>query len=210
MNILFFGDSNTFGTNPTGGPRHSRDVRFTGVLQKELGDDFYIIEEGLGGRTTVFEDYVDEGKSGISYIAPCMKSHKPIDILVIMLGTNDVKERFSANAVSITMGLERLVKKACSIDGVFADKKNILIVSPCVIKEGSFECSPQRGHGCEEKSREILPLYEDLANRLGLFYMSASDYAEASDIDKVHLDANAHRKLADAFKAKILEIKATL
>ncbi|MFI3225832.1 MAG: SGNH/GDSL hydrolase family protein [Clostridia bacterium] len=209
MNILFFGDSNTFGTDPAGGPRHSRDVRFTGILQKELGDNYYIIEEGLGGRTTVFDDPTEEGRCGFDYIVPCLRSHKPIDLLVIMLGTNDVKERFGANAALITVGMERLIKKVFCVDGVFRDKQNILLICPCAVKEGVVNVTPNRGLGSEERSRELIPLYRDLAKKLNIPYMVADDYAEASDIDKVHLDAKSHHALATAIKEKILEIEET-
>lgn len=206
MNILFFGDSNTHGSNPAGGARHSRDVRFTGLVQKELGANYYIIEEGLGGRTTVFDDPTSEGRCGIDYIVPCLKSHKPIDLLVIMLGTNDTKAIFSANAHSINMGMQRLVQKVFGVSDCFRDKCNILLVSPCIIKDGVANL----GEDSPQKSKDIIPLFEQTAKNMGLYYMAASDFAQASDKDKLHLDADAHRKLAVAFKSKILEIEKTL
>ena len=84
----------------------------TCLLQKSLGEDYLILEEGLSGRTTSFRDPVFEGLSGLDYLYPCLMSHEPVDLLVIMLGTNDTKERFSAGAPAIGLGMIRLVKKA--------------------------------------------------------------------------------------------------
>ena len=86
--------------------------RWTKLLQKNLGDDYYIIEEGLSGRTTSFEDPVFEGLCGLNVIYPCMMSHEPLDLVIIMLGTNDTKDRFNANSFIIGKGLERLPGEA--------------------------------------------------------------------------------------------------
>lgn len=210
MNILCFGDSNTHGHNPKTGKRHARDVRFTGILQKELGDEFYIIEEGLGGRTTFCEDTLREGMCALDYIVPCMLTHTPLDLVVVMLGTNDTKERFGANAEVICRGMKRLLKKMLNVEDCFRDKQNILLVSPPIIKDNVRSVNEAMGSGCEEKSQKTVALFEKLAEEMGIFYLSASDYAEFSDIDKMHLDAEGHRNLADALKVKILEIKEVI
>ncbi|MFI3142072.1 MAG: GDSL-type esterase/lipase family protein [Clostridia bacterium] len=210
MNILFFGDSNTHGSNPVEGGRHGRDSRFTGILQKELGENYYIIEEGLGGRTAVFEDPLAEGRCGIDYISPCLNTHKPLDLIVVMLGTNDTKPIFNANARCINIGIQRLLKCILHHGDAFRDKCNILLVSPCVIKPGASERIKTMDDDCTKKSEELIPLLENTAEEMGLYYMAASDFAEVSDEDKVHLDAAGHRKLADAFKVKILEIESLI
>ena len=104
-NILCFGDSNTHGYNSRTGGRFGVKERWTRLLQKKLGDDYYIIEEGLSGRTTSFEDPVFEGLNGLSVIYPCMMSHEPLDLVMIMLGTNDTKDRFGANGFIIAKGM---------------------------------------------------------------------------------------------------------
>ena len=91
--ILCYGDSNTFGTDPIHGGRHPDDVRWTGVLQKLLGSDYRVIEEGCGGRTTVFEDEISYGRNGLKMLIPIIASHNPLDLIVVMLGTNDLKKR---------------------------------------------------------------------------------------------------------------------
>ena len=107
MNILCFGDSNTHGYNPKDTTRFEKNIRWTGILQNLLGEKDYVIEEGLSGRTTVFEDPINEGLCGLNYIVPCLMTHEPVDLLIIMLGTNDTKERFGANADVISLGLTR-------------------------------------------------------------------------------------------------------
>ena len=107
-NILCFGDSNTHGYNSKTGGRFTVEERWTKLLQRKLGDDYYVIEEGLSGRTTSFDDPVFEGLSGLNAIYPCMMTHEPLDLVIIMLGTNDTKDRFNANGFIIGKGLERL------------------------------------------------------------------------------------------------------
>lgn len=93
--ILCYGDSNTYGLMPDSPDRYPRDVRWTGILQKKLGEDYYVIEEGLSGRTTLWDDPIEEHKNGKKYLLPCLDSHKPVDLVILMLGTNDLKTRFS-------------------------------------------------------------------------------------------------------------------
>ena len=96
--IVCFGDSNTHGYCAMNDGRFDENERWTCLLQKELGEDYLILEEGLSGRTTCFNDPLFEGLSGLDYIYPCLMSHEPVDLLIIMLGTNDTKERFGASS----------------------------------------------------------------------------------------------------------------
>ena len=114
--IVCLGDSNTHGYSPDAPLfRFNEEERWTCLLQQSLGPDYLVLEEGLPGRTTVFEDPVEEGMPALPYLYPCLKSHAPVDLLIIMLGTNDTKERLSANACAIGKGLTRLVRKAQEI-----------------------------------------------------------------------------------------------
>ena len=121
--IVCLGDSNTHGycadPQDCADPelfRFNEDERWTKLLEKELGDGYLVAEEGLSGRTTVFQDPLYEGLDALSYLWPCLKSHEPVSLLAIMLGTNDCKERFNVNAFAIGMGMRRLVRKAQTID----------------------------------------------------------------------------------------------
>ena len=116
--IVCFGDSNTHGycADPKdcadGGIRYNESERWTCLLGERLGPDTLVLEEGLSGRTTVFSDPLHECMSGLDAIYSVLMSHEPVDLLIIMLGTNDTKERFSANAACIGIGMERLIMKA--------------------------------------------------------------------------------------------------
>jgi len=112
MNILCFGDSNTYGYRPDGSGRFDADTRWTGLLQKKLGTNDRIIEEGLCGRTTVFSDELREGRRGLDTIGILLESHAPVDLLILMLGTNDCKTRYNASAGTIAKGLEQVITKA--------------------------------------------------------------------------------------------------
>ena len=106
--ILCYGDSNTYGLKSDLVSRYPRNVRWTGILQEKLGSEYYVIEEGLGGRTTVWDDPVEDYKNGKKYLLPCLDSHKPLDLVIIMLGTNDLKSRFSVTPFDIGASMENL------------------------------------------------------------------------------------------------------
>ena len=93
--VLCYGDSNTWGYIGGTGERFAPEVRWPGVLQAALGGAYRVIEEGLNGRTTVFDDSIEEGRNGETYLRPCLQTHAPIDLVILMLGTNDLKRRFS-------------------------------------------------------------------------------------------------------------------
>lgn len=114
--ILCYGDSNTWGYSPATQDRYGRDERWTGVLRNEIGEGYLVIEKGLGGRTTVWDDPVEgRHKNGETYLLPCLESHQPIDLVIILLGTNDLKRRFCVGAFDIAQGaggLVRIVQKS--------------------------------------------------------------------------------------------------
>ncbi|MEG0321236.1 MAG: GDSL-type esterase/lipase family protein, partial [Oscillospiraceae bacterium] len=124
--IVCLGDSNTHGYCADPADCQDGGLRFHELLQKALGEEYLVLEEGLSGRTTVFRDPLNEGMSGLDYLYPCLKSHEPIALLIIMLGTNDTKERFGASATVIANGMKRLVLKAQSVDCWGGKAPNIL------------------------------------------------------------------------------------
>src|SRR5215217_6037211 len=99
--IVCYGDSNTWGSDPVTRGRFAPDVRWTGVLLQELGAGYRVIEEGLGGRTTIVDDPISPFRNGRDYLIPCLESHRPFDLVTIMLGTNDLKHRFNGSASDI-------------------------------------------------------------------------------------------------------------
>jgi len=202
--ILCFGDSNTYGEKASGG-RFARDERWTGILQELLGEDYYIIEEGLGGRTTLFDDEIEEYKNGKKYLIPCLNSHKPLDLVILMLGTNDLKNRFALSPLDIEFAMENLVKTIKSTDCFYNQKsKEILIISPIAI--GKLTLLKDILMGAVEKSKELPVHYERLCIRENIHFMNAGDFAKPDEQDGIHLDSLGHRNLANAIAAKIKSI----
>lgn len=208
--IVCFGDSNTYGYDSSTHGRFPITQRWTGLLEEMLGKGYLVREEGLPGRTTVFDDPLFEGLSGFSYIYPCLNSHAPIDLLIIMLGTNDVKERFAATPENIAKGLERLVTKAIQTTDAWRNKPNILLIAPPPIEAGyeTSEVAGEMGAHCIEKSKALAPLYEKVANCLGLHFLDAASIKgmHMYPYDYMHLSPESHRLLAEKIAKMIPEI----
>lgn len=213
--IVCLGDSNTHGycADPTdcadGGIRFNESERWTKVLQQKLGEEYLVIEEGLSGRTTVFEDPLHEGMAAIDYIYPLLKSHENVDLLIIMLGTNDTKERFGANAACIGIGMARLVKKAQSTDCWGEGFPNILVVAPPAILDGmnDSDVAGAMGAGCVEKSRALAQEYALLCKNLQVHFMDAEG-CTFNQIDFMHLTKEGHAMLAEKLAKRIPELLA--
>ena len=205
--IVCFGDSNTHGYNSKTGGRFSENERWTKLLDKYLGEEYDIAEEGLEGRTACFEDPLFEGLCGYNYIYPCIMTHKPIDLLIIMLGTNDVKERFSATPENIAKAMERLIQKVLNTPEAFRNKPNILLMCPPAINSGYEETYVygEMGDNCVEKSRALAPLYKQVAKLKGIHFIDAGsiDGVDMYPYDHMHLSLDAHNNLAK-YLAKVI------
>lgn len=206
--IVCFGDSNTHGYCAANGGRFDEKQRWTCLLQKELGPDYLVLEEGLSGRTTCYPDPLHEALSGIDYIYPCLMSHEPVDLLIIMLGTNDTKERFSSSPACIALSLKRLIAKAIATTDCWRNgTPNILVVTPQNIgrKYAQTEVAATMGKGCAEKSEGLAVEYEKIALLMGCAYLDANQVLTAppNDVDYMHLTEEGHRQLADALAQRI-------
>jgi len=189
---LCYGDSNTFGSVPmtrwADNRRFPPAGRWPNVMAAALGDGWRVIAEGLPGRTTVHPDPIEgEHKSGLPYLRPCLESHRPIDLVVLMLGTNDFKRRFSLEAEDVAWGVERLVGEMRGLD-VFAGKTpRILIVCPPPIDViGIFKTTFE---GADRRSRQLAPLLREVAVSAGAGFLDAGEIISSSPIDGIHLDA---------------------
>ena len=205
--IVCLGDSNTHGycADPgdcaDGGIRFNEQERWTRLLQQGLGEEYLVIEEGLSGRTTCFEDPIHEGLSALSYVTPCLKSHEAVDLLIIMLGTNDTKDRFYASAACIGIGLSRLVKKAMATECWGDRKPNILVICPPPIGEGMLQSpvADTMGTGCVEKSRQLAQYYRQQCELLSCHFLDAGSIpCEFNQIDYMHLTRQGHASLTKA------------
>ena len=204
--IICLGDSNTHGycADPSdcadGGIRFNENERWTRLLQKKLGEEYLVIEEGLSGRTTCFDDPIHEGLNALHYIYPCLKSHEDVDLLIIMLGTNDTKDRFYASAACIAIGMARLVKKAMATECWGGKKPNILVVAPPPIGEGMLTSpvAATMGSLCVKKSEELAHYYKEQCDLIGCHFLDAGALGcEFNQIDFMHLTQNGHATLAE-------------
>ena len=203
--VLCYGDSNTWGADPGTGGRFAPDVRWPGVLARELGDGFRVVEEGLNGRTTVRDDPI-EGvhKNGRTYLRACLESHKPIDLMTIMLGTNDLKERFGASASDIAQGAASLAEEALTSGcGPEGGAPVVLLISPPPV--GKLTDMAEMFEGAEEKSACFAGHYGRFAEQYGCGFLDAGAMVVSSDVDGIHLGADEHRKLGEAVAKRVGE-----
>ena len=205
-NIMCFGDSNTYGFIAGNGGRYDEHTRWTRLLQRRLGENYYVIEEGLNGRTTVFDDPDKKFLNGSEYLEMCIATHRPLDLVILMLGTNDTKERYQAGPAEIARGLEKLIRMLRD-PGIYHN--HVLIISPIHINESiltSEYCDSYHGLEGMEKSKQLAGEYARLAKEYNCFFLDAADYAAADDKDAIHLDAKGHAALAEAIYHKLKEI----
>lgn len=201
--ILCFGDSNTWGYDVKTDSRFPASIRWTCQLQALL-PEYQILEEGLCGRTTVFADPLNEGMRGIDYLKPCLCTHSPLHALLLALGTNDCKERFSATAKNIADGMQRLIQAAKQA-AVWTDQPNILVIAPPPMpKELSLGCFSGEMGDCSEKSYLLAKYYQAAALREGCQFLDLNGIAEMSQLDHMHYTAASMPKIAAAI-AKIIK-----
>lgn len=207
--VLCFGDSNTHGQVPGGTPldRFAWTARWPGVLQAKLGDGWHVIEEGLSGRTTIRDDPVEgEFKNGRRYLTPCMQSHAPLDLIIIMLGTNDLKRRFSQPPSEVAMGIGCLVydiKELCP--GPLGKVPEIMIVSPPPMLDDLKEWS-SIFDGAQAKSKELALAFEVMADSLEVHFFDAGSVCACDPADGFHLCAQANEALGVALAEEIQSI----
>jgi len=195
--ILCFGDSNTWGyvPGPLGNPqRYQPSQRWPGVLQASLGGRFHIIEEALNARTTVLDDPTKVGKNGLLYIRPCLDSHAPLDLVVLMLGTNDLKHRFGMSAAdvagNVAMLLAAIQQSGAGPGGAIP---RILLMAPPRI--GPLTGFADLFEGAEEKAQHLARYYRALAVQNRTDFVDAAEVVQVSPVDGVHLDAAGHARL---------------
>jgi lysophospholipase L1-like esterase len=203
--VLCYGDSNTWGYDPASGERFPEDVRWPGVLARELGDEFRVIEEGLNARTTVRDDPVEEYKNGKDYFRPCLESHRPLDLVIVALGVNDLKARFFASASDVADGAGVLVaiaqRNGAGPDG---SPPTVLLVAPPTV--GRLTELAEMFAGAEEKSRGFARQYRRVAQKHGCELLDAGELVRSSDLDGIHLEVGEHRKLGEAVAARVREM----
>ena len=214
-NILCFGDSNTHGYAAAADdagkvPRFDRFTRWTGVAQRALGDDWYVIEEGLNGRTTSLPDngHLESERCGTFALPIALESHAPLDAVVIMLGTNDAKRRYRLEAADIARGARTLVRQVKRFPWTASEPcPRILLVAPIELSPdvalnymGDFDA-----HSVEV-SKRFAACYEEVARVEGIDFLNAAAVARPADVDFIHLDEKGHKALGLAIAAKLQEM----
>lgn len=206
--VLCFGNSNTWGAVPVPDwesiARFPPEQRWTGVLQARLGSAWQVIAEGLPARTTVLDDPVDGPHfSGLTYLRPCLLSHTPLDSIVLMLGTNDLKRRFNLVAEDVAVGIDRLLKEIKHSETLLGGMGHVLVVCPPPLKvAGVFATMFEGG---DVKSLTLAPYLQEIAAAHGAKFLDAGQIIVSSDIDGIHFDRDQHRKLGEAVAAVVSE-----
>ena len=207
--ILCYGDSNTHGTAPMSDldddRRFGPTERWAGVMRGILGADWHVVEEGLPGRTTVLDDPI-EGiyKNGLTYLAPCLESHRPIDVITIALGTNDLKARFGMPASDIAAGAGILVETVAAVLGRFGQSAKVLLIAPPPILE--VGCLADMFAGGAAKSQAFALHHAAVAKRFGAAFLDAGALIASSKVDGIHFDQPAHQALGKAVAATVRQL----
>ena len=207
--ILCFGDSNTWGYSPQDGSRFPPNVRWTGTLQKTLGADYNIIEEGLNGRTTFINEEGEDARpfrSGSDVFSMILESHRPLDLVTIMLGTNDLKLEFNLSVEEIAQGVKELCEIVLSSEYLIDNPPKLLLISPIHIGSTIQPDQEEFFEQAREKSYRFAEHYQRVAEELGIHFLDAAKIVSPSEGEGVHWDADQHIKFGKVLAQKATEI----
>jgi lysophospholipase L1-like esterase len=197
--ILCFGDSNTWGAPPGDEERFPRSVRWPGVLQDLLGADYHVIEEGLNGRTATLEHPWIDGRSGRAYLLPCCRSHAPLDLVIVYLGTNDLDDRYNLSASDVAEACASLVRVVQAAEcGHQQGAPAVLLVCPPPIYATGPEAADYETMAA--KSRTLGERFADAAEAVGAKLLDLDGVVRYAEEDPIHLDADGHRARAEALE----------
>ncbi len=212
--VLCFGDSNTYGYDGLNyGIRFPRDIRWPGVMQTVLGEKYLVIEEGLSGRTIFMDDNVTGRMSGMSYLEPCLDSHRPLNLVIIMLGTNDLKDRFLLTSGEIGRGMQRMIETAKNPKfGMHNEPAEVLIVAPVEGREVApnpawpFPSSVTSDYIA--RNQELAKALEWTAKFMGVHFASICDDERfpCNDLDGIHLTSEGHLAVAHYLAGQVKQI----
>ena len=209
-NILCFGDSNTWGAKPLTVfgeiHRYPFEQRWTTHLQQNLGADYYVVAEGLNNRTTAFDDEIEgRHKNGQRHFLACVESHMPLDLVVIMLGTNDLKSRFGKSGWDIACGAASLLDILANPPKPFVggSPKRLLMAPPQL---GKLDLLAENFTGGSEKSAAFSDSYKKVAELRKCDFLDAGEFIRTSDVDGVHFDEDQLPVLGQAVADKVRKI----
>ncbi len=198
IKILCYGDSNTWGQIPLGLGRYPADVRWTGLLQQKLGEKFEVIEEGLSGRNTRFDYPEGEGKNGLEYLLPCLETQNPIDVVIVFLGTNNLKENLNQTPAQIADSIRQLI--LIMKDKAWNQQKTapkILLISPAIVDETVLTTQLEY-RGAKAKSAALAAEYMKIATAENCPLLDLALLVQPSKKDGLHFEPEAHQVVAEA------------
>lgn len=198
--VLCYGDSLTWGYDAEGPFRHPLRDRWPSVLQAELGDAAHVVAEGLNGRTTAFDDHLaGADRNGARLLPTILTSHAPLDLVIVMLGSNDMKPWIHGNALASKQGMQRLIDIIRGHDYPLGGlPPEILLVSPPAVTRTANAEFKEMFAGGEETSRRLAAHYAALADEAGCGFFDAGSVASTTPLDGVHMDAENTRNLGRA------------
>ncbi len=203
--VLCYGDSLTWGYDADTIGRHAYKDRWPSALQAALGNDVRIIAEGLNGRTTAFDDHLaDCDRNGARILPTILQSHAPLDLVILLLGTNDMKPVVAGSAFAACQGIARLVRLIRNHAWPFEfDGPDILIVAPPKVRETANVPFAASFVGAIEESAKLPTLYRDLADELGCGFFDGNSVAKTTPVDGIHLDADNTRALGRGMESTV-------
>ncbi|MDR1736712.1 MAG: GDSL-type esterase/lipase family protein [Oscillospiraceae bacterium] len=215
--VLCYGDSNTWGCIPRWeesalpSERYDAETRWPKSAQKILGAGFHMIGEGLNGRTTVYDRAGAAYKNGLTHLTPCLISHRPLDLVILLLGTNDLFLEIQPPLARLGDGIRKLAQTVtdCPSCGRDGNAPKILIISPAAIKQPLGRAGRYAEFGGEtggRLSRAFGDVYEAAALETGCFFLRGADFASPSDADGIHWTAESHLALGAAVAEKLCGI----
>lgn len=194
--ILCYGDSLTWGRIPNGG-RYPKHLCWPTLLNDLLGHQHQVINFGLPGRTTIWNDPFLEGRNGLSYLQAALETFGPVDILILMLGTNDLKRHFHVGAYEAAKGVEKLIEKSRMPNDNGFPAPTLVIVAPPNILSPTGSVA-ESFDGAIEKSQHFHQYYQDIASKNQCIFLNAAGVLQPSEVDGVHLDTQGNEHLANA------------
>jgi lysophospholipase L1-like esterase len=202
--ILCYGDSNTWGCIPEEGEgpaqRFGPDVRWPRVLQSDLGEGYDVVEEGLNGRTTIWDDPDEPYRNGKDFLLPSLLTHHPLDLVIVLLGTNDLTRAVTAHEIAEGAGelVDEIARTECGRDG---SPPQVLLVCPPPVGR-----VPDEFRSAAEKSRELAPHFAEVAEARSCGFLDAGAHITSSDVDGIHLEAEQHQRLGHVVAGRVREL----
>ena len=202
VNILCYGDSNTYGFTTDWKGRYPRDVRWTGRLQTLLGPEHYVIEDGLNGRACAVPDTHRAGRSALRELPVALECHMPLDWLILAFGTNDVKIEKTRTLDGAAGAMEQLVGM---VKQKLPPETRVLFITSAPLREPVLGVDPDFDALSIRLSEQLAGAHREICARYGIFHMDAGEVVRTSDVDGEHYDEANHAALAEAVARYILE-----